>query len=54
MPEDEQATGTTNGPARDGFELFAALRCAIVSIRTSLRGLAYGHSDAEQMLADTR
>jgi aminoglycoside phosphotransferase (APT) family kinase protein len=37
----EQMTGTTLGPL-DWFEVLAALRFAVVSIRTSTRGMAYG------------
>jgi aminoglycoside phosphotransferase (APT) family kinase protein len=37
----EQMTGTRLGPL-DWFEVFAALRFAVVSIRTSTRGMAYG------------
>ena len=37
----EQMTGTQLGPL-DWFEVFAALRFAVVSIRTSTRGMAYG------------
>jgi aminoglycoside phosphotransferase (APT) family kinase protein len=37
----EEMTGRTVGPL-DWFEVFAALRFAVVSIRTSTRGIAYG------------
>jgi aminoglycoside phosphotransferase (APT) family kinase protein len=40
----EQMTGYTP-EALDWFEVFAALRFAIVSVRTSTRGIAYGQME---------
>jgi aminoglycoside phosphotransferase (APT) family kinase protein len=41
----EDMTGTKVGPL-EWFEVFAALRFAVVSIRTSTRGIAYGQMEA--------